>query len=265
MDQGHVIRHKVLIEGDWGTDDRCGESAARAREARHARPYHPQAKDKTERFIRTCCAQLLPTLVDGDTGSLDTLKRSTSCRRTAPSACAVWCTRSMRLLSGRLSRSAAIRPARRAASPSSAAIAWSMSPGPSVPARMASSAPTTAPRTSRPPSRSCRANGSERPGAGRRRYQGSPTPSGRRSDGRGRPRGDRAALRPPPQRGSHAAVPPHHAAGGDEAVWPVPTRRCARPAGPDASASDGPSRGRRNPPPEGPVQPAEPQVPQMPR
>ena len=41
----------------------------------HARPYQPQAKGKIERFFRTCRAQLLPTLVDGDTRSLDALNR----------------------------------------------------------------------------------------------------------------------------------------------------------------------------------------------
>jgi putative transposase len=41
----------------------------------HARPYQPQAKGKIERFFRTARAQLLPTLVDGDTRSLDALNR----------------------------------------------------------------------------------------------------------------------------------------------------------------------------------------------
>jgi len=41
----------------------------------HARPYQPQAKGKIERFFRTCRAQLLPTLVDADTRSLDALNR----------------------------------------------------------------------------------------------------------------------------------------------------------------------------------------------
>lgn len=41
----------------------------------HARPYQPQAKGKIERFFRTCRAQLLPTLVDADTRSLEALNR----------------------------------------------------------------------------------------------------------------------------------------------------------------------------------------------
>jgi putative transposase len=41
----------------------------------HARPYQPQAKGKIERFFRTCRAQLLPTLVEADTRSLDALNR----------------------------------------------------------------------------------------------------------------------------------------------------------------------------------------------
>ena len=41
----------------------------------HARPYQPQAKGKIERFFRTCRAQLLPTLLEADTRSLDALNR----------------------------------------------------------------------------------------------------------------------------------------------------------------------------------------------
>jgi len=41
----------------------------------HARPYQPQAKGKIERFFRTTRAQLLPTLVEADTRSLDALNR----------------------------------------------------------------------------------------------------------------------------------------------------------------------------------------------
>jgi len=41
----------------------------------HARPYQPQAKGKIERFFRTTRAQLLPTLLEADTRSLDALNR----------------------------------------------------------------------------------------------------------------------------------------------------------------------------------------------
>lgn len=41
----------------------------------HARPYQPQAKGKIERFFRTARAQLLPTLLEADTRSLDALNR----------------------------------------------------------------------------------------------------------------------------------------------------------------------------------------------
>jgi len=41
----------------------------------HARPYQPQAKGKIERFFRTTRAQLLPTLVEADTRSLEALNR----------------------------------------------------------------------------------------------------------------------------------------------------------------------------------------------
>jgi putative transposase len=41
----------------------------------HARPYQPQAKGKIERFFRTTRSQLLPTLVEADTRSLDALNR----------------------------------------------------------------------------------------------------------------------------------------------------------------------------------------------
>ena len=41
----------------------------------HARPYQPQAKGKIERFFRTARAQLLPTLLETDTRSLEALNR----------------------------------------------------------------------------------------------------------------------------------------------------------------------------------------------
>jgi transposase InsO family protein len=41
----------------------------------HARPYQPQAKGKIERFFRTARAQLLPTLLEADTRTLDALNR----------------------------------------------------------------------------------------------------------------------------------------------------------------------------------------------
>jgi transposase InsO family protein len=41
----------------------------------HARPYQPAGKGKIERFFRTCRAQLISRLVDGDTQSLDALNR----------------------------------------------------------------------------------------------------------------------------------------------------------------------------------------------
>jgi len=41
----------------------------------HARPYQPQAKGKIERFFRTTRAQLLPTLLETDTRSLEALNR----------------------------------------------------------------------------------------------------------------------------------------------------------------------------------------------
>ncbi|MBC7954941.1 MAG: DDE-type integrase/transposase/recombinase [Cytophagales bacterium] len=41
----------------------------------HARPYQPQGKGKQERWFRTVRAQLLPTLSDFDTASLDNLNR----------------------------------------------------------------------------------------------------------------------------------------------------------------------------------------------
>jgi transposase InsO family protein len=41
----------------------------------HARPYQPQAKGKIERFFRTARAQLLPTLTEADTRSLEALNR----------------------------------------------------------------------------------------------------------------------------------------------------------------------------------------------
>ena len=39
----------------------------------HARAYQPQGKGKIERFFRTCRAQLLPSLGEQDTRSLDAL------------------------------------------------------------------------------------------------------------------------------------------------------------------------------------------------
>jgi putative transposase len=39
----------------------------------HARPYHPEAKGKQERWFRTVRLQLLPTLTQGDTSSLASL------------------------------------------------------------------------------------------------------------------------------------------------------------------------------------------------
>jgi transposase InsO family protein len=41
----------------------------------HARPYQPQGKGKQERFFRTVRSQLLPTLSDADTASLQALNR----------------------------------------------------------------------------------------------------------------------------------------------------------------------------------------------
>lgn len=41
----------------------------------HTRPYQPQAKGKQERWFRTVRMQLLPTLADADTKSLDALNR----------------------------------------------------------------------------------------------------------------------------------------------------------------------------------------------
>ena len=41
----------------------------------HTRPYQPQAKGKQERWFRTVRMQLLPTLVESDTKSLDALNR----------------------------------------------------------------------------------------------------------------------------------------------------------------------------------------------
>jgi hypothetical protein len=41
----------------------------------HARPYHPQAKGKQERWFRTVRMQLLPSLAPQDTESLDALNR----------------------------------------------------------------------------------------------------------------------------------------------------------------------------------------------
>ena len=41
----------------------------------HARPYQPSGKGKQERFFRTVRAQLLPTLSDADTASLEALNR----------------------------------------------------------------------------------------------------------------------------------------------------------------------------------------------
>ena len=41
----------------------------------HARPYQPQAKGKQERWFRTVRMQLLPTLIEADTKSLDALNR----------------------------------------------------------------------------------------------------------------------------------------------------------------------------------------------
>lgn len=41
----------------------------------HARPYTPQGKGKQERFFRTVRMQLLPTLGEGDLGSLDAINR----------------------------------------------------------------------------------------------------------------------------------------------------------------------------------------------
>lgn len=41
----------------------------------HARPYQPAGKGKQERWFRTCRMQLLPTLGEKDTGSLEALNR----------------------------------------------------------------------------------------------------------------------------------------------------------------------------------------------
>ncbi len=41
----------------------------------HSRPYVPQGRGKMERWFRTVRLQLLPTLTDGDTASLDALNR----------------------------------------------------------------------------------------------------------------------------------------------------------------------------------------------
>lgn len=41
----------------------------------HTRPYQPQAKGKQERWFRTVRMQLMPTLVESDTKSLETLNR----------------------------------------------------------------------------------------------------------------------------------------------------------------------------------------------